>query len=214
MVLGNRRMFSTGLTMMEALVALVIIAVLTGILTPVFLKAKRSIQVSNSVAKLRELHVALEVYRANWDAKESYSTFDSYYAVALPPSGGRFSWDDLGVGQGFWESPCGRDRTIFDTGLNLVEGWVTPTYVFYDPANFGTPGDRSGNYIDYKDYLPTYRENVVTFVDPYCNPPGTSFADPTSRKRGIAMTLGGQLFNRVRVGIANRLQWFSDPPDY
>lgn len=206
-------MRAAGLTMMEALVTLVIIAVLTAILTPVFLKVKRSVQESHSVTKLRELHVALEIYRSNWDAKESYATHNSYYTLALPPSGGRFVWDDLGVDEEFWESPCGGDPTIFDTGPNLVYGWITPTYVFYDPANFGTPADRSGNYTDYKDYIPTYRENIVTFIDPYCNPPGTSFADPAVRKRGIAMTLGGQLFNRVRAGVGITLQWFSDPPN-
>lgn len=206
-----------GLTLAESLVVLVIIALLTAVITPVLLRAKRQAQTTSATSNLRNYHVALELYRSNWDAKEVYLSYMSFYDLGLPPYEGSEDRFLALLGPELanldkWMSPCGADQTIFDTALPILNilGMISVCYGFYSPW---TMTEGSGNLADYEFYIPEYRENIVVFADPYCNSPNTVMSNPLIPKRGLAITLSGQLVNRIKKGNAAKLRFYSDKPD-
>lgn len=186
-----------GFTLIEVLVVLAIVVVLVAIMTPVLSRAKRSAQISSSVQKLKQLHLALAVYQ-----NDHASGGSDWYGRGLAPVW--YYWNErFGFAKRDILTPCGFDQTLFESGPNTMPGWVSYVAPFYDPVN-NNPG--------MGDYLETYKENAVAFVDCYCNPPGTSMRDIPKLKRGIAVTLGGQLINRQRTGQGFLVQFYSDPP--
>lgn len=56
-----------GFTIIELLVVIAIIAILSGILLPIFLSAKESVRNSQCQANLKQLYVAFELYADNWN---------------------------------------------------------------------------------------------------------------------------------------------------
>jgi prepilin-type N-terminal cleavage/methylation domain-containing protein len=205
-----------GLTLVEALVVLAVIAIVAGLLTPVFLKVKQNARVATSVGHVKQLLGALMLYRQDYDGVDVFDGPQAYYRVGLPAAKTEF-WPSeqlrpYGATDEVWRPPCGFDAVIFDTAPCWGElNRVCYTAAFYDPINM-LPG--SGNLSDLGDYLKTYRENSVVFVDPFCNPPGTKMWNPLITKRGIGGLLSGQVVNRYKKGRMGTLdlRWFSDPP--
>jgi prepilin-type N-terminal cleavage/methylation domain-containing protein len=186
-----------GFTLIEVMVVLAIVVVLVAIMTPVLSRAKRSAQISSSVQKLKQLHLALAIYQ-----NDHSNAGSDWYGRGLAPETyywkTRFGFSEAGI-----RTPCGYDVTLYNSGPNTMPGWVSYTGTFFYPP-FNNPG--MGNYLE------TYKENAVVFVDCYCNPPGTDMRDRTKLKRGLAVTVGGQLVNRERTGDGFVLQFYSDPP--
>lgn len=186
-----------GFTLIEVMVVLAIVVVLVAIMTPVLSRAKRSAQISSSVQKLKQLHLALAVYQ-----NDHASGGQDWTGRGLAPI--RYYWNSqFGFGERGILTPCGYDKTLFESGPNTMPGWVSYVAPFYEPS-YNNPG--------LEKYLETYQENAVAFVDCYCNPAGTSMRDRPKVKRGIAVTLGGQLLNRERTGDGFVLQFYSEPP--
>ena len=202
-----------GLTMMEVLIVLLIVAILTVIATPIVSKIKMNIQIHQSQNKLKQLHTAVSIYRQDYEG-EGYIRFDmpnAFYGLGLPIKNTSFR-QHLGVDDEMFVSPCGSDITIFESWRLGTIGHISYTAAMYDPALLHPP---LGNYFDYKDYVATYRENIVIFVDPYCNASGTSMRNPFVRKRGLAILLSGQMVNKFSEGNASsdNLRWYSLLPD-
>lgn len=197
-----------GITLVETLVVIAIIAVIAAILVPALSSAKRSSQISSSVSRLRQASLALNMYRTDAEGTDVFSTAANYYQLGLPPFEYWFT-TRFHLPDNFWLSPCGFDPVLYHSAPNNFPGAISFVSPFYEPSML-RPG--TGNLIEYGDYLPTYRENAVTFIDCYCNPAGTSMRDVLSKKRGLAVTLSGQLFNRLRPGNGFLLQFYSDPP--
>lgn len=189
-----------GLTLIEALVVLVIVAILTGILIPVMAKVKRNAQINESVSRLQQLWSAVELYRNEWDG--SNTNFNSLAALGLPERSYWFStW--MGFDRKFVDSPCGYDEEHYYSAGYGVKG----VYLYAPPMyNPGTKNHR------YEKYLPTYRENAVLFADIYCNPPGANLLEAETMKRGLAVLLSGQSINKFSTGSLS-LYFFSDPPE-
>ncbi|HWP30980.1 MAG TPA: type II secretion system protein [Fimbriimonadales bacterium] len=207
---------NSGFTLVEVIVSILIIIALAGLLTPVFNRMKRSAEIRSSIAKLHQLGVAVSLYRTDYGG-EGYARYDSpnaYYGLALPPLRYYefYRLDHYGADANFLPSPCGADQTIFDTFRCGVIGWITYVAPEYEPALM-KPG--SGNLYEFHDYLATYRENAVLFIDPYCNPPGTIMGAPYIYKRGLSVLISGQVVNRYGMGYAgaDNLRWYSDPPE-
>jgi hypothetical protein len=108
----------------------------------------------------------------------------------------------------YWEN----DFVIRDTAslpfapagyISLVVGYYSPRAIELSP----------GNWADYHDYIPRYRQNIVIAADPYCNPPGTNMMAQFVYKRGLALLLSGQVVNKYDMGNAFYLHWWSDPPE-
>jgi len=205
-----------GFKLIEVIVSILILIALAGILMPVFNKAKRSAEIRSSIAKLHQLGVAVSLYRQDYGG-EGFARYDApnaYYGLALPTLRyyEYYRLDHYGADANFLPSPCGADRTIFESFKCGVIGWITYVAPQYEPALM-QPG--TGNLRDFHDYLATYRENAVLFIDPYCNPPGTIMGAPYIYKRGLSVLISGQVVNRYKMGNAMsfHLQWYSDPPE-
>jgi prepilin-type N-terminal cleavage/methylation domain-containing protein len=190
-------------TLIEVVVVLAIVAVLVAILTPVLLSARQQGKITDSVSKVRQLYLSVQIYRSDWQGTDDYA--GGFYEAGLPPQ--NLGLPAIGLPASFYASPCGPDKTIHDTGPTLVDGYITYAAAFYDPAMLKHPQSA------YKNYLKTYRQNAVLFVDPYCNPAGTDMRKPGIEKRGIAVLLSGKIENRFRRGRASTLEWYSDPPN-
>lgn len=190
-----------GLTLIEALVVLVIVAILTGILIPVMGKVKRNAQINESLSRLQQLWSAMEIYRNEWDG--SNVDYSSLAALGLPKR--IEGW--LGFNENFFRSPCGFDMTHWTTsGVSMgVAGYYIYVPPTYDPANDHLPHR-------YRGYLKKYRENAPLFIDIYCNPAGMDLHEKETLKRGLAVLISGQLVNKYSTGYMN-LYFFSDPPE-
>ncbi|MEW5883430.1 MAG: type II secretion system protein [Armatimonadota bacterium] len=209
-----RRNFA--LTLVEALVVLVIIAIVAALLIPVFMRVKDGSKVTASSSNLHQMWLALEMYRNAWDGVDVFTGPESYYRIGLPERASVYPGSPepdpfaaYGVTPRLWQSPCGADQTVFDTGPTFVRGWYTFAPLFFSPYAMSSVGNASA----YGEYIRTYRQNMVMFLDPYCNPAGTSMMSIRSKKRGLSVLLSGQLLNRRKEGNAFFLQWWSDPAD-
>jgi hypothetical protein len=194
-------------TLIESLIAIGIIIVLVSILTPVFNAVRRRGQIISSVSKLHQLDLGLELYRVNYSPVESYDLPKSYYSLALP-RWRHWTPATFGVNDAFMESACGDDPTIHMTNdLTQIPGWISYAAPFYDPEILLTGNSR------WLHYLSEYRENAVMFLDPFCNPAGTQMRKGQIRKRGLSVTLSGQLLNQYKTGDITDLRWYSDRPE-
>ncbi|HWP30977.1 MAG TPA: type II secretion system protein [Fimbriimonadales bacterium] len=201
---------NSGFTLIEVIVSVLIIIALAGLLMPVFQRVKRNFAIQDSLSRLKQLHLVLSIYRQDYGG-EGYARYDTpyaFYALGLPPWS--YWWDPrkFGLDLEFWKSPCGADKTIFDTGIGGHFGLIT-----YAAGLCYSPEALRSNDVYYRDYLATYRENAVAFLDMYCNPPGTVIGSPWTSKRGLAVLLSGQLVNRYKKGNAAFLFFYSEPPE-
>ncbi len=219
-----KAMKERGFTIAEALIVLAIIAILSYLLFPLFLKVKRQVQIYSSVSKLRQIHLAIENYRQAWDGADVFTSYRSYYRLGLPvvPDHRQdpkkpweyftdTTWRD-------WLSGCA--STDLEENLVVLQEHylaspitiVPPGFIGYVAPDYDPPmvENVSPNYLN---YLPTYRQNIVLAVDPYCNPPGLSLASPLVSKRGISLLLSGQIVNKYAPGYMKDLKWWSDPPE-
>jgi prepilin-type N-terminal cleavage/methylation domain-containing protein len=220
----------SGFTLAELLIVLVIIAVLSYLLFPLFVKVKRQVEVRLSASKLRGIHLAVENYRQAWDGADVFTSYKSYYKLGLPP----LKWPFINWGIEFplltdgdwrpWVSPCsaGLDWVLMDE-LRWSAPWAGMTYngfiVFV--SKWYSPEIIDGNsspypylgYARYKDYIPRYRQNIVVAIDPNCNPRTTNFKNPYLEKRGLSLLLSGQVLSLYKRGDGGEIYWWSDPPE-
>jgi prepilin-type N-terminal cleavage/methylation domain-containing protein len=206
-----------GFTILEATVTLVIIALLAVLLYPVFINVKRSVHIRTSLEKMRQFHIAIELYRNAYEGIDVFDSYKSFYKLGLPLS--RRSYAELpGLSPKDWHSPCSPEppdqALCISAMLPGACGYFRYVAGLYKPDLIDRfPFEGNGNRIEYLDYIPTYRQEIVLFVDPHCNPLGTNYTAPLTKKRGIALLLSGRLVNKFDVGNAARLQWYSNPPD-
>lgn len=74
-----------GLTLNEALVTIVILAVVSALATPVFLRVRANARVASAVSGAKSLYSALTSYRIDYDYVDVYDGARAYYALGLPP---------------------------------------------------------------------------------------------------------------------------------
>ena len=67
--------------MIEILVVLAIVAIVAAIMLPVIIRARQGSKVSMSISNMRQLHMAIELYRSDYDGA-SYGTLED---MGLPP---------------------------------------------------------------------------------------------------------------------------------
>ncbi len=220
---------SRALTLLEALIVVLIIGMLAAMLYPVFESLKMKMRVVGTVQRMKQFHVALQMYRQDWGGADVFASWRSFSVLGLPAASlSDPTWMHLtpplpGVSRRDWIGPCG-----FDVDRNPSSGpggWFDRRYIYprhggcisyaaslYAPAVMEDQ-DRASNYGLYWDYIPTYRDHIVIIAEFYCNPPNVDLMNSNVRKRGIALLLSGQVVNRNDVGSILDLRWFSDPPD-
>jgi competence protein ComGC len=193
-----------GLSLMEVVVVLAITALLMAILVPVMGSAKRSAKVSNASQNLRQLSMALNLYRADWGGSDS--SFESYHGLGLPPVDyvrSSFTTEHAHL----MRSPCGLNESAFNTALFPGHaGYVSPVFALADPS-LGPEQPA-----EFREHIAKYQQNSVMMLDVNCNEAGIEFNDQYVVKRGLAVLFSGQLVNRKAPGHASNLKWFTDLP--
>jgi prepilin-type N-terminal cleavage/methylation domain-containing protein len=175
-----------GYTLVEVMVVIAIIAVTTAIAYPAFSSARAAARVSSSADRLRQLHLAVEIYRNDWGANNDLDP-ESF------PSHGYVYWSFLGLGKDFFRSPCGYKTGIEDNLMRLSYQYVpAPEPVF-------------------TAHLRRYGPDALLFRDPHCSGTVEAWNTPQMTKRVLAVTVGGQLINRMKRGSTLPLEWWVEP---
>jgi type II secretory pathway pseudopilin PulG len=165
-------------TLTELMVVIGILMVLTALVFPVLAKAKESARQTQSLAQLRQLHVALTLYRND---HETTSVSES-----LPPH--RYVYEtSLGLGKNIFASPCGYRAIV----PNTSQIGIVYSFTFGKEAIFDELG-----------------EIALIFYDPSCNPSREVWESGPALKRGLGVRLNGELLNRFRRGrVGSREFW-------
>jgi prepilin-type N-terminal cleavage/methylation domain-containing protein len=190
-----------GFTLVEVLVSLGIVALLAALLTPVFARAKDRAQVAESVLKLKQCHLALQLYRDQWDGDD---TSGDFFQMGLWQGSDmrHLWWDFIGLPEHTLDSPCKRAYE----GTFMSKKW---NQISYAPEFYSKWAELNGNNVG---YLAKFRWRALAFMDTYCTDPPLEQLNPYRTKRFLAVLLDGELVNRRRAGSMLRLENWSDPP--
>lgn len=173
-------------TMIELIASISIVMVLVGILVPVFRSARERSLILSSLLRLKQMHVAVTIYRADWDA----GNYENQYGAGLPSYAFVYG-TYLHLGRQSFRSPCGYKPNI--------EGNVNELSYQYAPM----PTDA------YSKYLSLHREESILMNDPHCNPDSVVYGSPFTKKRGLGVLLSGRLINQYKTGSPGDLEWWT-----
>lgn len=139
-----------GITLAELLVSLGIIAVLSAFLFPVFKTVREGSRMTRCKAKLRQIGVAIELYRNSWDGASRFGTPSQ---MGLPPH--FVSLDeptDLFVCNG--SSSLASTRPLFFYTLIPTRDLFNPDWDLYEEAS-----------LEWAQYARDNLERSITFGD-------------------------------------------------
>jgi prepilin-type N-terminal cleavage/methylation domain-containing protein len=180
---------SRGLTLIEVLVCVSIIAVVAAITYPVVANAKDSALKTKSISNMRQVHLALEIY-----AQENNGTpTGTMESMGLPP------WPSAQyLGEGVRELYPPRRPTV---------NW---TFYAYNPL----PTEVDKRDPTWAQYTAECGTSAVLIWDPFFNPPRTEdfdmyWKDPYVRKFAMGITVSGSLVRKTRTGYMD-LRWWMD----
>jgi prepilin-type N-terminal cleavage/methylation domain-containing protein len=186
---------SRGLTLVEVLVVISIIAIVVALVTPVLQQVRDSARVTSAVSYMHQIGKAIALYRSDWETGGAYSSCSD---VGLPTYD--YLWKTgLGLGSRPPESPCG-----YKSGIGWDNSRSAPDVLFVCIWDDIFPRIRSD--------LQEYRENTMIAFDPWCNPSGTEWDNPYAEKRAIGLLLSGRVINKRKAGFADKQKWWAPPP--
>lgn len=175
-----------GLTLVETLVVVGILALLAGLLFPVFKSAKRSAQVAAAVENLRQHQIAASLYRTEHEGDGIFGTA-SQMGLPLP----ELAHPGLGLPLSAAISPC------------------TPVPASTrDPYNVAWWPDESEMF---RNQALQYREMAVLVSDMNCNEAGVLPENPYQTRLGLAATIEGRLLRRRKGGRSDNPEWWHTP---
>jgi type II secretory pathway pseudopilin PulG len=172
----------------ELLTVFAILAILVGLLTPVFRNARDSANRNVTVSNLRQIYTALTLYRPDFDS----GVYGSYTAMGLPPSMGA-----LGVNE---KLPV----TVFRSGCPSVRA---PFLGALFRQMWHEDGDPSQQ--DWAPYTELYQGNSVLVGDDNCDFRDRFFKNPLVSHRGISLYVDGHVSTIVRIGSTAPYEWWS-----
>lgn len=168
-------------TIVEMLVVLAIIMVLAGLLQPTYTAARHSANIQSSASRLRQLSMAVQIYRINEDLY-------GYSIDQFPPRDTVYE-SYLGLGIDFFRSPCGYKDGIED---NLKR-------ISYSYGPFDDPFVEA--------HFLRYQDNAVLFLDPHCHTLA-QWSSPYLSKRNLSVLVEGRLVNEMKKGLPRNLSWW------
>ncbi len=181
------RHFRCGLTLIELLIVIGIIAVLVGIVWVVFAPAKEKARISHCVSNLRQIYIAIQDYREDWEGAD-ISTARSLADYGLPPN--------VYIVIGEW--PFTKVQWL----LGTQEVWDCPeiTKIFYGGAEvdywyFGNPFSKQFN----ETFL-LMREEFPIVVD--LNHLVYTGDSDLPRRLSITLRLNGQVRQKIIRGAS------------
>ncbi|MGE0000975.1 MAG: type II secretion system protein [Fimbriimonadaceae bacterium] len=178
-----------GVTLVEVLVAVGIIAVLTGILTPVFKSAKRGAQIASTSSKLHQVHLATTLYRQAYDGDGVYGPI---YQMGLPDA------EMLSA-------------TLYDDD---PRGFFDPIDLHYSSCGFhpATSGHHEWMPFDSNDRwtIPVLdlQDRMPLDTDMSCNDADVAVYGKWNSKFGVGVTLGGWIVRKHKTGANDDPYWW------
>lgn len=192
--------------MVEALVVIAIIVTVAAITTPIISSAKHSGRITASISNMRQLYMAMQIYRSEYGGNDS--TYE-FYASGLPTS---LYWSKewFKKDQQLWASPCGARRDVAQIPpLGTGIGYISYVAKYYEPSIL----EHSNKNL--VGYLEEYRQNAVVLADVNCNDRRAdleALLNPYSEKRVLVILLSGQLIHKIKRGVAVDVRFCSELP--
>ncbi|MFY9234966.1 MAG: prepilin-type N-terminal cleavage/methylation domain-containing protein [Fimbriimonadaceae bacterium] len=185
-----------GFTLVEILMVLAIIALITAITMPVFVRAKMSAKITTSISQLRQLYVITALYRSDHDGDGVYGDSGSMGLPQFPIT--EESLKSYPLTEELMTSPCSCHP---DTNLGGPCGtnWNIHLVWAYESQ---WPG-----------WATKFREGTPLFWDPHCNDRSTRLYNLYAMKRGNAVLLSGTAISRVGTGDLFNPSFYSTPQD-
>ncbi len=178
-----------GITLVELLTCVAIIAIVAAITYPVIVRAKEGALKSKSISNMRQVYLALEIY-----AQENNGTpTGTMESMGLPP----------------WPSTQFLGESVRELYPPLRPS-VNWTFYSYNPM----PTEVDKRVPNWAEYTAEVGSSAVLICDPFFNPPGTEdydmyWKDPFVRKFVMGITVSGSLVKRTRTGHMD-LRWWLD----
>jgi prepilin-type N-terminal cleavage/methylation domain-containing protein len=178
-----------GFTLIETISVMAIVFVLSAIMTPVLSRAMLRVKETSSISRLKQLHLALSVYRADYET----TMYGKASQMGLPTvehmlrTGGKA----LDVDPELWFSPCPRHP---DSPSGI---W---TYNYF-------PDDDE---LSWERYVDKYGESSVLLSDFNCNPHALSMGAIYMKKAVLFVRLEGSATKRIREGSPMSHAWYHD----
>ena len=173
-------MKNKGLSLIEILMVIAIIAVTSAIVYPVLAKAKMASKATAVKLNLKGMWTGLQLYREqNGDNVELGSIADM--GLPIPPGGITRFWQDYTHDELFtWD----KHRGLVPCGITV--GSETMRGIFYMGNVLGV----------WDDDVSKYKDKTVILFDKNCNTSDVKVDCQYCDKRSIAITLGGQILDR------------------
>jgi prepilin-type N-terminal cleavage/methylation domain-containing protein len=183
-----------GFTLMETLVAIAIVLLIAAILFPVLSEAKRAGIRSESIAHLRQIGVAIELYRTDSDGKFGFEHLDPYVESGhIKNRGLLVSRADL------FDSGYGHTLSECRDGLRAMETETSYEVLFSTKHFF--------------DYVKTVDANAAILVD---RTHGSKFEDADGTCRQIEFFYSGRILrlyedSSVKTANFSITDWKASP---
>lgn len=174
------------ITLVEILVVVGILAILAGLLFPVFKQAKRSAQVSAAIENLRQHQLAASLYRGAEGRDGEYGTASE---MGLPPP--NLAFPALGLPLSAATSPCTPELKGTRDPFN-VTWWPSEDEMFREQS------------IEYRDHM-------ILVSDMACNDAHVLPQNPYQTRFGLGVDMTGTLLRRRRSGNSNYAKWWLEP---
>jgi len=177
-----------GITLVEFLVVLAILAVVVALVSPVVFQGRDSSRVTASVLRGKQIHAAYMLYQQ--DAGGFTGVYGEPSEMNLPPDGMVIFRQRLyGMTPEKQLSPCGQIRCEAPIGGIYLMLWE----------------EKGGPESSFSTMAKKYREGVGLTLDFHCNPDNFYFNSPRITKRAIVTRLDGGVF--VRTAKAAPFDW-------
>ncbi len=179
-----------GITLIETVVSVAIILVVMAIVSPVLASAKRRSQITSSIGRLRQLHMATMIYQGDHEPVAAYGTATQ---MGLPTleyvARTRLGFTD----RKFWSSPCGWNPN--------VTPWPSASSYEYRPDD-----DE-----EFAEYARTYGDKLLLFKDLHCDDTWKPIRAIHVSHRGLGVLLNGKVVNKYAQGDVYADNWWSEP---
>lgn len=177
-----------GFTIVEVLVVAAIVALVASLTYPLYSSATRGAKLGVSASNMRQLYVAVALYRSAHDGDGRYGDLAT---MGLPDA----RWallDRGGLPESLMQSPCGSHPSEQPSVLQVL----------YHPGDGEDP---------FPMWLLAYKENLILYSDIQCTPPENALLNPYVSKTGVGVLLGGTIVRRAKPGDPYRPDWWAEP---
>ena len=169
---------ASGITLVEVLVVLAIIAIVAGLTYPSVRRASEGAKVSASMLRGKQIHMALMLYRE--DSGGETGSYGEPSTMNLPSNSYLLFWNNMyGLKEEMLNSPCGK--------LIAPEMFAGIYPAAIDDTIFA-------------GFAIKYRDSVPVALDFHCNSANRYIAAPRVTKRGVITNLSGTAYVRRSRG--------------